>query len=100
MAKLRGEVSALRKEKADWQKTRGIAESAALQASQAKPEPAATTPAVEGMQWVEQILNAPALTDIGMTSGLLGRPIWFYLVFLAWGLAAVEWFLYQRRWIS
>ena len=28
------------------------------------------------------------------------RPIWFYLVGLAWALAATEWFLYQRRWIS
>jgi hypothetical protein len=28
------------------------------------------------------------------------RPIWFYLVLAAWLLATVEWFLYQRRWIS
>jgi len=28
------------------------------------------------------------------------RPIWFYLIGAAWLLAAVEWFLYQRRWIS
>src|SRR5438046_2730989 len=28
------------------------------------------------------------------------RPIWFYLVGAAWLLAVVEWFLYQRRWIS
>jgi hypothetical protein len=62
LAKLRGEVSALRKEKTDWQKTRGAAESAALQAAQFKPEPAVATPAAQGMQWVEQILNAPAVT--------------------------------------
>jgi hypothetical protein len=28
------------------------------------------------------------------------RPIWFYLIALAWLLATLEWFLYQRRWIS
>ena len=30
----------------------------------------------------------------------LNRPLWFYLVVLAWLLAALEWFLYQRRWIT
>lgn len=29
-----------------------------------------------------------------------GRPIWYYLIFAAWSLFALEWFLYQRRWIS
>ena len=29
-----------------------------------------------------------------------GRPIWYYLIFAAWFLFALEWFLYQRRWIS
>jgi hypothetical protein len=33
-------------------------------------------------------------------AGLGGRPLWFYLVALAWCLAALEWFLYNRRWIS
>lgn len=33
-------------------------------------------------------------------AGLLVRPVWFYLIALAWLLAAVEWYLYQRRWIS
>ncbi|MEO6808388.1 MAG: BatA and WFA domain-containing protein [Isosphaeraceae bacterium] len=28
-----------------------------------------------------------------------GRPIWYYLIVTAWLLAALEWFLYQRRWI-
>jgi hypothetical protein len=28
------------------------------------------------------------------------RPIWFYLLGLAWILAIAEWFLYQRRWIG
>src|SRR5207237_1252437 len=31
---------------------------------------------------------------------VLGRPAWWYLVGLAWLLAAAEWYLYQRRWIS
>lgn len=35
-----------------------------------------------------------------ITAGLFVRPIWFYLAALAWLLAAVEWYLYQRRWIS
>lgn len=37
------------------------------------------------------------------TAGLLGfagRPIWFYLTLVAAALISVEWFLYQRRWIS
>jgi hypothetical protein len=29
-----------------------------------------------------------------------GHPVWFYLIAAAWGLATLEWFLYQRRWIS
>ena len=29
-----------------------------------------------------------------------GRPIWYYLIATAWLLAGLEWFLYQRRWIS
>ena len=29
-----------------------------------------------------------------------GHPVWFYLIATAWGLATLEWFLYQRRWIS
>src|SRR6187549_2022019 len=37
LARLRGEVSALRKEKADWQKNRGAAERAALNATQPTP---------------------------------------------------------------
>jgi hypothetical protein len=32
--------------------------------------------------------------------GFTGRPLWFYLLAAAWLLAAVEWYLYQRRWIS
>ena len=33
-------------------------------------------------------------------SALDSRPIWFYLVALALVLSTVEWFMYQRRWIS
>jgi hypothetical protein len=33
-------------------------------------------------------------------AGLMTRPIWYYLVALAWLLAGLEWYLYQRRWIS
>ena len=33
-------------------------------------------------------------------SGWLTQPIWFYLIAAAWLLAAVEWLLYQRRWIT
>jgi hypothetical protein len=33
-------------------------------------------------------------------AGLFTRPLWFYLIALAWLLASLEWYLYQRRWIS
>jgi hypothetical protein len=42
--------------------------------------------------WEEKAAPAP--------TGLLPRPVWFYLVAAAWLLAAAEWYLYQRRWIS
>jgi hypothetical protein len=35
-----------------------------------------------------------------LTAAWFSRPIWFYLVALAWLVAAVEWFLYQRRYLS
>jgi hypothetical protein len=35
-----------------------------------------------------------------LAGSVFGRPTWFYLLFLAFVLAAVEWYLYQRRWIS
>jgi hypothetical protein len=38
--------------------------------------------------------------DVANTAGFDGRPMWFYLLAIACGLAAVEWWLYQRRWIS
>jgi hypothetical protein len=44
--------------------------------------------------WQERSVTALA------ASGWFVRPLWFYLVAVAWGLATVEWFLYQRRWIG
>jgi hypothetical protein len=35
-----------------------------------------------------------------LAAGLMTRPIWYYLVALAWLLTGLEWYLYQRRWIS
>ncbi len=46
----------------------------------------------------EKLLAAAPQT--AAASGWFVRPIWFYLVAAAWLLATVEWFLYQRRWIS
>ncbi|MBX9583071.1 MAG: BatA and WFA domain-containing protein [Gemmataceae bacterium] len=46
--------------------------------------------------------EAPPATaaDAGLTSGLLGRPVWWYLTAAGFLLVALEWYLYQRRWIS
>ena len=45
--------------------------------------------------------NLPqSAAESSVVTGLLGRPVWFYLIALAWVLAATEWYLYQRRWIS
>jgi hypothetical protein len=41
--------------------------------------------------WGEEPTRALGFTD---------RPIWFYLLAAAWLLIALEWYLYQRRWIS
>ena len=35
-----------------------------------------------------------------LAAGFGGRPLWLYLLILAWFLIGAEWFLYQRRWIS
>jgi hypothetical protein len=42
--------------------------------------------------------SAPAVEAAG--SMWSSRPIWFYLLLAALLLGVVEWFLYQRRWIS
>lgn len=39
-------------------------------------------------------------TPTTVAAGLFVRPVWFYLAALAWLMVAVEWYLYQRRWIS
>ncbi len=47
--------------------------------------------------------DLPAVKEIeqtGVLGGFMGRPIWFYLIALAWLLAALEWWMYQRRIIS
>ena len=41
-----------------------------------------------------------ATTEMAGAADFIGRPLWFYLVALVWGLAGLEWYLYQRRWIS
>jgi hypothetical protein len=33
-------------------------------------------------------------------AGFGGRPLWYILIMMAWGLVGAEWYLYQRRWIS
>ncbi|CAN5298318.1 BatA and WFA domain-containing protein [soil metagenome] len=43
---------------------------------------------------------ATTAAEAGLSGGLLGGPVWWYLALLAWALVAVEWYLYQRRWIS
>jgi VWA domain-containing protein/aerotolerance regulator-like protein len=53
----------------------------------------------------ESDLRPPAeLPSLGeepaRTLGFAGRPIWFYLLAAAWLLLGLEWYLYQRRWIS
>ena len=35
-----------------------------------------------------------------LASAWFSRPTWFYLVVLAWLTATIEWFLYQRRYLS
>ena len=46
----------------------------------------------------ESLLNARP--QEALASAWFTRPIWFYLLAAAFLLATVEWFLYQRRWIS
>jgi hypothetical protein len=45
-------------------------------------------------------LTEATAVEAGLSGGFLGRPAWWYLIGLAWLLAAMEWYLYQRRWIS
>jgi hypothetical protein len=48
----------------------------------------------------EALSAAPTAVEAGLVGGYFGRPVWWYLIGLAWALAALEWYLYQRRWIS
>ena len=41
-----------------------------------------------------------AKTKESLAAGFGGRPIWFYLITVAFVLTALEWGLYQRRTIS
>jgi hypothetical protein len=33
-------------------------------------------------------------------AAIVGRPVWFFLLAVAWLLVVFEWYLYQRRWIT
>jgi hypothetical protein len=48
----------------------------------------------------EGLTTVATAADTGLVSGFFGRPVWWYLIGLAWILVVVEWYLYQRRWIS
>ncbi len=48
----------------------------------------------------ENLSGSASAAQAGLSGGFLGRPAWWYLALLAWGLGAIEWYLYQRRWIS
>jgi hypothetical protein len=48
----------------------------------------------------EGLTTVASVADTGLVSGFLGRPLWWYLIGAACILAVVEWYLYQRRWIS
>jgi hypothetical protein len=48
----------------------------------------------------ESLAARESAVDAGLAGGFLGGPAWWYLTLLAFGLAALEWYLYQRRWIS
>lgn len=48
----------------------------------------------------EEVPAAATAVDAGLVGGFGGRPLWWYLTAAAFLLAAVEWYLYQRRWIS
>jgi hypothetical protein len=48
----------------------------------------------------EGLATVATAADTGLVSGFFGRPVWWYLIGIAWILVVVEWYLYQRRWIS
>jgi hypothetical protein len=48
----------------------------------------------------EGLDSSATAAEAGLSGGFFGGPAWWYLTALAWCLAASEWYLYQRRWIS
>ncbi|MBN9121656.1 MAG: hypothetical protein J0I06_21340 [Planctomycetes bacterium] len=58
------------------------------------------SPAESDARPPEGLTSSPTAAESGLVSGFLGRPLWWYLIGLAWLLVAAEWYLYQRRWIS
>lgn len=48
----------------------------------------------------EGLTTVATAADTGLVSGFFGRPVWWYLIGLTFVLFVVEWYLYQRRWIS
>lgn len=49
---------------------------------------------------VGDLPTAPPVFAGGLLGQLANRPAWFYLLAAACGLFGLEWYLYQRRWIS
>jgi hypothetical protein len=49
---------------------------------------------------LDGVANSTKSAESRLAIGFLGRPAWWYLIGLAFLLAATEWYLYQRRWIS
>lgn len=48
----------------------------------------------------EGLTTVGTAAETGLVSGFFGRQVWWYLIGLAFVLFVVEWYLYQRRWIS
>jgi hypothetical protein len=44
--------------------------------------------------------SLPTTSRASLVGGFGGWPIWVVLCALALALAGLEWYLYQRRWIS
>src|SRR5262249_47160326 len=48
----------------------------------------------------EGLQSSASAAEAGLSGGIFGAPVWWYLIGLAFCLVVLEWFLYQRRWIS
>ena len=48
----------------------------------------------------EGLPTQSVMMEAGFFGALFARPLWYFLIAAAWLLAVLEWFLYQRRWIS